>query len=180
MFWAYQSSQRGFIALGAALLDANPRPGGLAEHARIMSQLAAAMADSAILIWVEKERFERWRPVTAIRAMVQGADRWQPLIDTPPHPEYPSGHAADCFTGAAVLQAALPNLRGPVVYVAQAGRPTSDDVGMGQHAQGRDAGEELPRRFPDLATAAEECSNSRIWAGAHFRSADENPAGSRT
>lgn len=173
LFWAYQSSQRGFIALGAALLDAHPRPGGLAEHARIMSQLAAAMADSAILIWVEKERFERWRPVTAIRAMVPGAGQWRPMIDTPPHPEYPSGHAADCFAGAAVLGAAFPDLRGPVVYFAQSGRPADDEVGMGQHAQGRDEGGNTARRFPDLAAAAEECSDSRIWAGAHFRSADE-------
>src|SRR6185312_17356615 len=95
----------------------------------------------------------------------------------PPHPEYPSGHAADCFTGAFVLQAALPFVRGPILYSAQPGRPPEENVGMGQHAQGPEPGTEpgrdTVRRFPSFAAAAEECSNARIWSGAHIRPADE-------
>ncbi|MBV8914910.1 MAG: vanadium-dependent haloperoxidase [Acetobacteraceae bacterium] len=173
VFWAYQSSQRGFIALGAAMLDAHPRRDGLGAHARIMSQLAAAMADSAILVWVEKERYSHWRPVTAIRASMPGQDRWEPLVETPPHPEYPSGHAADCFVGAAVLAASFPDVHGLIVYRAQPGRPPEDHVGMGQHAQGFEPAGTGERRFPSFAAAAEECSESRIWAGAHIRAADE-------
>ena len=138
-----------------------------------MSLLTAAMADSAILIWFEKERYSSWRPVTAIRRTMPQFGRWEPLIDTPPHPEYPSGHASDCFTGAAVLQELMPGLRSGITYVAQAGRPSNDQVGMGQHAQGVDPGAANSRSFLTLAAAAEECSNSRIWAGAHFRPADE-------
>jgi hypothetical protein len=173
VFWAYQSSQRGFIALGAAMLDAHPRREGLGAHARIMSQLAAAMADSAVLIWVEKERYAHWRPITAIRASIPGEDHWQPLIETPSHPEYPSGHAADCFTGAAVLAAAFPDVHGPIFYKAQPGRPPEQNIGMGQHAQGSASASVSERRFPSFAAAAEECSESRIWAGAHMRAADE-------
>jgi hypothetical protein len=173
VFWAYQSSQRGFIALGAAMLDTHPRRDGLGAHARIMSQLAAAMADSAILVWAEKERYPHWRPVTAIRAATPGEDHWEPLVETPPHPEYPSGHAADCFTGAAVLAAAFPDVHGPIVYKAQSGHPPEDNVGMGQHAQGFEPGNAGVRRFPNFAAAAEECSESRLWAGAHIRAADE-------
>ncbi len=123
---ARQSSQRGYLHLAVALLDMHPRPGGAAAHARIMSQLASALADSAVLIWKEKERFGFWRPVTAIRegtpGMVQDRD-WLPFIATPAHPEYPSGHASDCFTRSDVLQGAFPDLQGPVAYVAQVGRP---------------------------------------------------------
>jgi hypothetical protein len=173
VFWAYQSSQRGFVALGAAMLDAYPRQDGLGAHARIMSQLAVAMADSAILAWIEKERYAHWRPITAIRASIPGQDRWEPLIETPPHPEYPSGHAADCFIGAAVLTAAFPDVQGPIVYKAQPSRAPEQNVGMGQHAQGFEPGGAGARRFPSFAAAAEECSQSRLWAGAHFRAANE-------
>lgn len=105
-YWAYQSSQRGFIRLAVSLLDSDPLPGGLLDHARAMAQLASAMADSAIMAWSEKERFAYWRPITVIQAGYSGVTPdpgWAPLIETPPHPEYPSGHAADCFTGAGVL-----------------------------------------------------------------------------
>ncbi len=176
-YWAYQSSQRGFLRLAVGLLEAHPRPGGLAEHARVMSQLAAALADSAIMVWSEKERFSFWRPITVIRAGGFGlaADAaWQPFIDTPPFPEYPSGHAADCFTGAGVLTAVFGPRLGPIEYVAQSRMPGAEAVaiGMGQHAQVGDLSS-LDRQFPSLADAAQECSLSRIWAGAHFRSADD-------
>ncbi len=178
MYWAYQSSQRGYLHLAAALLDLHPRPGGVAAHARIMSQLASALADSAVLIWKEKERFGSWRPVTTIRegtpGVVQDQD-WLSFVETPAHPEYPSGHASDCFTGSDVLQGAFPDLQGPVAYVAQVGRPPEgpDANSIGQHAQYADSGLPARREFPSLAEMAHECSNSRIWAGAHFRTANE-------
>lgn len=173
IFWAYQSSQRGFIALGVALLEAHPRREGLAAHARIMSQLATAMADSAILTWFEKERFLYWRPITAIRETMPAEADWAPLIPTPPHPEYPSGHASDCFTGAYSLAASMPDIGGPITYIVQPGVPPAENVGMGQHAQSR-AGAAGPFRiYPSLAAAAEDCSNSRVWSGAHIRAAEE-------
>ncbi len=178
LFWAYQSSQRSYLHLSVRMLDAQPRPGGTIEHARIMSQVATALADAAILAWLEKERFSYWRPITALRAGSPGvaADpSWTPLIETPPFPEYPSGHAADCYTGSAVLRIAFGRDAGAVTYVAQSGNLESADaqaIGMGQHAQ-RGTGLSNTRRFPSLAAAAEECAESRIWAGAHFRPAAE-------
>jgi len=181
LYWAYQSSQRGYLHLAVRLLDTYPRPGGLATHTRIMSQLATALADSAVLIWDEKEQFGYWRPITVIRegapGVVQDPD-WTPMIETPPHPEHPSGHASDCFTGANVLQGAFPGLPGPVAYVAQVGRPPEgqESPGMGQHMQQADSGLPAWREFPDLASMAQNCSDSRIWAGAHFRTANEESA----
>jgi membrane-associated phospholipid phosphatase len=172
VFWASQSSQRGFLNLAVQLLATHPRPGGLHEHARIMSQLTAALADSAILIWTEKERYYFWRPITAIRSAGINRD-WIPLVETPPFPEYPSGHASDCFTGAGVLELGFPDLRDPIVYVAKADAPRPNfGLGMGQHAQvGYNT--DPARSFPSLAAAAENCALSRIWAGAHLRAADD-------
>jgi hypothetical protein len=181
-FWAFQTSQRGFVNLAVRLLAAHPPTGGVHDEARVMAELTAALADSAILTWNEKARFSFWRPITAIRA--DGADpAWEPLIETPPFPEYPSGHATDCYVGAEVLEAAFPALAGPIVYPSSAHLDPLDGVavpasppgyGMGQHAQA--GGPKAPggseRRFPSLAAAAEECASSRIWAGAHFSAAE--------
>jgi hypothetical protein len=181
-FWAYQSSQRGFVDLAIRLLAARrPRDGVYAE-ARVMAELTAALADSAIITWNEKAKYSFWRPITAIRA--DGGDAaWTPLIETPPFPEYPSGHATDCYVGAGVLEAAFPDLAGPIVYRSSAhmdpldGRATwvsPTSYSMGQHAQSAQA--EAPggseRSFPTLAAAATECASSRIWSGAHFPAAE--------
>jgi len=131
VYWAYQSSQRGYIHLAAALLEAHPRPGGTAAHARAMAQLATAMADSAVLIWDVKERFGYWRPVTVIRSGTPGTEQdrdWLPLVETPAHPEYPSGHASDCFTGSDVLRAVFPDLQGPVTYVSSSKSATDGEI----------------------------------------------------
>ncbi len=84
-----------------------------------------------------------------------------------------------------MLEAAFPDLQGPIVYVASPAipslrpasfaEPSSEGFGMGQHAQaGLPAGRE--RSFPSLAAAADNCAMSRIWAGAHFRAADDEAA----
>lgn len=100
-------------------------------------------------------------------------------METPPFPEYPSGHATDCYVGAGVLEAAFPDLTGPIVYLSSAYmEPLSGPsmpaphatVGMGQRAQPDPA--EAPGgcsiRFPSLAAAATNCASSRIWPGVHF------------
>ena len=55
-----------------------------------------------------REKYSRphWRPVTAIRGAAElgipslkGDQNWEPLLVTPPHPDYPSAHAM--FSGAA-------------------------------------------------------------------------------
>jgi len=175
IFWAYQSSQRGYVHLAIRLLAEQPQPGGALDHARIMSQVTSALADSAILAWREKEQFAFWRPVTAIRTGSPGviADPgWLPFLETPPFPEYPSGHAADCYTGSAILLATLGGELGSITYVAQASGESPLDslpVGMGQHGQPNNMIGRFERRFPSLDAAAHECAESRIWAGAHFR-----------
>ena len=175
LFWARQSSQRGFVALAIDLLSANKRPGVLGEEARIMSQLAVGLADSAILIWYEKEKYAYWRPVTAIQAKGGDNANWLPLAETPPFPEYPSGHASDCFVGAGILAAAMPDVKGPIYYESRSAiaNSTGRGSGMGYNTtiDGREADPVKP--FPTLAAAAEDCYDSRVWAGVHFRYAED-------
>lgn len=184
IFWAYQSTQRGYIHWAATLIDRDHERYSLAQQARIMSQVSAAMADSAILIWAAKEHWLYWRPIDAIRSGQFGVPQdagWQSFIETPPHPEYPSGHASDCYVGAGMLTALLAPAAGSaeqLTYTAQSAPVTVDrpaavwssDMGTPP------APIELrptPRDFPTVTAAAQECADSRIWAGAHFPSANE-------
>src|SRR6201984_1896119 len=70
------------------------------ETARMYALAEAAMADAQIACWDSKYFYNFWRPITSIRLGSQAANRatvvdpdWQPLINTPNFPEYPSGHA---------------------------------------------------------------------------------------
>jgi hypothetical protein len=145
------------------------------EEARILSLLTAAFADSAIIIWNGKEKYSFWRPITEIR--VTAIDpAWLPLLDTPPFPEHPSGHASDCYVGAGVLQAVFANPTEQIRYVSLAAtgalrKTDGSSFGMGQHAAGG-ALDDIEHTFPNLSAAADDCARSRIWAGAHFWSAD--------
>ncbi|MCW2566448.1 MAG: putative secreted protein, partial [Mycobacterium sp.] len=73
-------------------------------------------ADAAISCWRAKYDYAFWCPVTAVReADTDGtpwthADPgWTPLVQTPPYPDYVSGHA--CVSGA--VSNGLGHLFGP-------------------------------------------------------------------
>lgn len=137
------------------------RPAGLHADARAMALLSAGLADSSMAWTQAKRHFDFWRPVTAIReAGATPAERaWLPLLGTPPHPDYPSGHAADITTSEVLMDALFRPLPAGILY-----------QGLGQDGL-------REREFPNMAAAAEECRQSRLWAGAHYRFA--NDAGQR-
>jgi hypothetical protein len=70
----------------------------LAANARMLAELNLAMADAAIVAWDAKYLYETWRPVTAIHDAADDGNSqtapdplWQPLLITPPFPEYVIG-----------------------------------------------------------------------------------------
>jgi hypothetical protein len=56
-----------------------------------------AVFDGFISCWDEKYRSIKVRPETVINEVVD--KNWQPVLQTPPFPEYPSGHSV--ISGAA-------------------------------------------------------------------------------
>ena len=70
----------------------------LLETARILAKLHVAMAEAVIGCWDQKVEYNFWRPITAIREG-GGDPQWTPLLATPAHQDYPSGHS--CVSGAA-------------------------------------------------------------------------------
>src|ERR1700674_2426469 len=77
------------------------------DSARFMALYAVALTDAYIAVFDAKYHYEFWRPITAIRngdidgnPATQLEATWQPIDNTPMHPEYPCAH---CFeSGAAV------------------------------------------------------------------------------
>lgn len=81
------------------------------DTARLFALTSLVAADAAIACFDAKYEYLFWRPFTAIAAADDDGNdatvadaAWQPLIGTPPHPEYPSAHS--CITpGSAMVTA---------------------------------------------------------------------------
>jgi len=140
-----------WISIGWTILD--DRGAGLDEAADVMARLGIAQADAFIANWEAKYRYDLLRPVTYIRRLID--KDWEPLLITPPFPEYPSGHSTQSGAAAAVLT----DLFGAEVAFA-------DDTHI-------DDG--LPvRTFSSFWEAANEAGISRFYGGIHFRAAIDN------
>ena len=80
--------------------------------------------------------------------------KWEPLLITPPFPEYPSGHSTQSGAAAAVLTSLM-----------------GENFAFTDRTHARDG--LAPRRFASFAAAAEEAGISRLYGGIHFRAAIE-------
>jgi hypothetical protein len=119
----------------------------------IYTLVAIGLMDSFICCWDEKYRSNRVRPETAIRKYI---DRnWSPLLQTPPFPEYLSGHSCISSTSATIL----------TWY-------------FGDHFHYTDSVEVQyglpPRHFESFQQAALEAGISRFYGGIHFMDAIGN------
>jgi len=130
----------------------------LSETAHLLATLNIAMADAAIACWEAKYTYTFWRPVTAIPTLDDDGNSetdpdpsWLPLLITPNHPEYPSGHSSVSGAAAAVLANAFGDATSFTV---------DSDVMLG-----------VTRSFDSFTAALEEVKEARIFAGIHFRSA---------
>jgi hypothetical protein len=120
----------------------------LAKTLEIHSLVGIALADAFIACWDEKYRSQRIRPETAIQKLIN--PRWAPLLQTPPFPEYVSGHSVVSSAAALVL----------TQYFGE-NQSFVDDT---ETAFG------LPiRKFQSFQQAAREASLSRLYGGIHFR-----------
>ncbi len=117
-----------------------------------LARLGIAISDGFIGCWDAKFRHDLIRPVTYIRKTIDPA--WEPLLTTPPFPEYPSGHSTQSGAAATVLTAIF---GAPFAFTDS----THVDDGLGA------------RDYPDFWTAAHEAAVSRLYGGIHFRSAIE-------
>ncbi|MHA4742248.1 vanadium-dependent haloperoxidase [Dyadobacter sp. MSC1_007] len=134
------------IATAKANLDLDK---GIMVHALA----AATLMDAFISCWDEKYRSSRIRPETVINRYID--PKWQPLLQTPPFPEYTSGHS--------VVSTAVSEI---LTYL------------LGDNFAFRDDTEvifDLPvRDFRSFRQASEEAAISRLYGGIHYRDAIVN------
>ena len=141
-------------SMNIASIALRSRNASLATAAETYCRMGIALSDAFVNCWKCKYVYNWERPVTCIRAMMDPA--WQPLIATPPFPEFASGHSTQSGAAAEVLAGAF----GAAV-------PFVDDT-----HRSRGAGFE-PRPFASFAAFANEAAMSRLYGGIHFRSANE-------
>ena len=122
------------------------------KSAEAYARTAIAVSDGFASSWEEKFRSNVVRPETAINAYIDEA--WQPLLQTPPFPEYTSGHSVISNAAAAVL---------------------TDQFGDGfSFTDSTEVEYGLPARsFASFNEAAAEAALSRLYAGIHYRMAIE-------
>jgi len=129
------------------------RKASLQDAAVAQAQMTLAMADAFVGGWYVKYRDNLLRPVTYVQQVFDS--QWvPPLMETPPFPEYPSGHSVQSAAAATVLAA---HYGERTAFVDNA----HNDRGWG------------PRRFDSFEAASLDAAMSRMYAGIHFRSAVE-------
>lgn len=124
-----------------------------AESMQIHTMVAMGLMDAFITCWDEKYRSNRVRPETAIRQLIDA--NWQPLLQTPPFPEYLSGHSVISSASATILSH---------YFGDHFAYTDSVEVSYGLPA----------RSFTSFKQAAEEAAISRFYGGIHFMDAIEN------
>ena len=138
--------------MGIAALAARKANADVVRSAETYARTAIALADGFISGWEEKYRSSMVRPETVINQYVD--EGWAPLLQTPPFPEYTSGHSVISTAAARVLTEQF----GPSFAFAD-----STELEYG-----------LPvRSFPSFDAAAQEAAMSRLYGGIHFRQAIE-------
>lgn len=116
------------------------------------TKTSLAIADGFISCWDEKYRSNLIRPETLINTYID--DSWQPILQTPPFPEYTSGHSV--VSGAAGI--VLTDIFGDNFAF-------DDDTEVPYG---------LPTRsFTSFNAAADEAAISRMYGGIHYRAAVE-------
>ena len=123
---------------------------GFDQSLEVQSVLAVGLTDGFLACWDEKFRSHRIRPETAIRNLID--PNWVPFLQTPPFPEYLSGHSTISTTAAYILTHFF-----------------------GENFSYSDTVEErfglAARKYDSFDHAAEEAAISRLYGGIHFMDA---------
>ena len=164
-FWdcnPYAISQIGHIEFGIKKIS----PGGhwisitgIACHKKKLSLektifahtiVSISLHDSFVACWDEKYRSHRIRPETIINQVLDPS--WKPLLQTPPFPEYVSGHAVVSTATAIILTE---------IFGDNFNFKDDSEVEFGLKT----------RKFKSFKQAASEASISRFYGGIHYMDA---------
>ena len=138
--------------IGIAQIASKTSGADFSKSAYAYTKTAITIADGFISCWDEKYRSNLVRPETLINKYID--DSWTSILQTPPFPEYTSGHSV--VSGAAAV--ALTDIFGPDFAFED---DTEVEYGLPM------------RKFNSFLEASEEAAQSRLYGGIHYRSAIE-------
>src|SRR5688572_2908268 len=118
------------------------------KTARAYALVAIGLLDAFISCWDTKYRYNFIRPVTLINDWFNKS--WEPYLQTPPFPEYTSGHSTISASAATILTGLF-----------------GDNFAFHDDADKEYIG--MERDFASFHQAAQEASVSRLYGGIHFR-----------
>jgi hypothetical protein len=148
MMFANKKITPGGHWMGIASIASKQSNADAVTTARAYALTAIALYDAFISCWDEKYRSNTVRPVTVINETFD--PKWVPFLQTPPFPEYTSGHSTITRSAATVLTK---------MYGEHfAFQDTSDLRYIG-----------MQRHFDSFVQAADEASISRVYGGIHYR-----------
>lgn len=136
--------------MGIADIACRKSKADFAKTIKVNTAVAIGMMDSFMTCWDEKYRSNRIRPETAIRKYIDPT--WKPFLQTPPFPEYLSGHSVVSSAVAVIL-----------THYFGDNFAYSDTV---EERFGLKA-----REFKSFKAAADEAAISRFYGGIHFMDA---------
>jgi hypothetical protein len=139
--------------MNIAALVARQQKVGFAKTVYVLCAEGITLMDAFISTWDAKYATNRIRPETYINKYMDV--KWQPALQTPPFPEYTSGHAVVSNASAEVLSYLLGD---KIAYVDD----TEIPFGSGQ------------RSFTSFRQAAQEASVSRFYGGIHYMDSIES------
>jgi len=133
------------------------------QNARMFAMLGMINDDAAMAIADAKAHYNFWRPITAIRNGDKDASQatapdpsWEPLINTPNHPEYPCGHCIQATATAEYMKSEVGNSPPWGVKVASRSIPNA-----------------AVQALPSWDEWAQQVSFSRTLGGVHYRFSNE-------
>ncbi|MGI8951573.1 MAG: vanadium-dependent haloperoxidase [Chitinophagaceae bacterium] len=133
--------------MGIAAIACKQSNADAVKTAQTYALTAIALFEGFISCWDEKYKVDYIRPVTVIDE--QFDNTWLPYLQTPPFPEYPSGHSVISASAATILTHLFGNN-----FKFQ---DTSDLEYIG-----------IQRHFNSFFEASNEASISRVYGGIHY------------
>jgi hypothetical protein len=152
MMFANKKITPGGHWMGIAAIASKKAKVSAVKTAQVYAITAIALIDGFISCWDVKYKSEVVRPITVIHNLID--ERWEPYLQTPPFPEYPSGHSAISASAATVL-----------THIFGENFAFHDDSDKDYIGMERD--------FSSFNQAAYEAAISRVYGGIHYRTGME-------
>ena len=118
----------------------------ITKSAQAYTLVSIALFDAFISCWDEKYRSNVIRPETYINNYID--ESWRPFLQTPPFPEYTSGHSVISSASAVILQHLFGNISFDDDTETEFGLPV--------------------RHFDSFTSASNEAAISRMYGGIHY------------